>query len=101
MAFPTADVWIGDITLRFFAIGRDLDPALEQRRNRPGHRRGQFLKFTGVGTRDPRHRARPAEIPGPALIGSFQQAAFLEIPPAIVITIEIGTFRPGRSSHNG
>jgi hypothetical protein len=100
MAFPTTNMRFSDIPFRFFTIGRNPDTALEECLDGSGNGGRQFQKLTRVGARNSWYRTSLAEITRPVLTVRFQQAAFLHIAAAVVITIKVRTFCPGGSSHN-
>ncbi len=100
MAFPTANMWFRDVPSRFITVGGNLDAALKESLNGPRHSGRELQKFTGICARDPRHGAGFAQITRPALARCLKQTTLLHVAAAEVITVEIGTFRPGRSSHN-
>ena len=99
MTFPTADMRLRDIALGFFTIGRDLNTALKACGERPANGRFQFKKLTGIGARNTGHRAGLAQITCPALSRCLEQAAFLNIATAKVISIEVRAFSACRGSH--
>ena len=100
MAFPTSDMRLRDVSFRFFTIGRDLHAALKRCAERSGNRRSQPEILTCIRTCNSGHRAGIAQITRPALSRRFEQATFLLIAAAKIISIEVGAFSAGRCSHS-
>ena len=96
MAVPTANVRVETGTLGFFAKSCHLDAALECGCQRTGHLAAQLHKFAGIRPADGRDRTGAAQVADP---GSTEQVAFLMVTAAVVVSIEIFTFRSSRCFH--
>ena len=96
MTFPAANVRIKAGPLRLFAKSRHLDAPLEGRRNRAGHLAAQAHKFAGVGPVNGWNWAGIAQGPPP---GCTEQAAFFMVTTAIIVAVEVFTFRTSRGFH--
>lgn len=99
MAVAAADLWLRHVAVRLAAAGRDLNTSPKERRNRTTDARPQREMLAAVCARDPRNRARRAEVSRPGLRRRLQQPALLHILAAEVIAVEPGAFVPGRCSH--
>ena len=100
MAFPAADMGFCDITLAFLAGCFDSN-LFPNERERAVDRANQDHMFTGIGLKDPKHRAGDAQVWGPFFRyrRSIQQPAFFPVPTPIVITKKIFTFFASRVAH--
>ena len=96
MANPTTDVRVEAGALGFFTKSRHLDARLKTGCKRPAYSRAQVHKFAGIGPVNGWDRAGAAQA---GLPGCTDQATFLVIAAAIIVTKEIFTFRTGRSFH--
>jgi hypothetical protein len=100
MTFPTSDMRLRDVSFRFFTIGRDLHAALKRCTEGSEDCRFQPEILTCIRTGNSGHRAGFAQITRPAISLCFEQATFLLIAAAKIISIEVGAFSAGRCSHS-
>ena len=96
MANPTTDMRVETRALGLFTISRHPDARLKTGGNWPDHLGAQVHKLAGIRPIDGWDRAGAAEGRFP---GWTDQPAFFMVTAAIIITIEILTFRTGRSFH--
>jgi hypothetical protein len=96
MAFPTTDVRIESGPFRLFAIRSYLDSPLKGRCKGTGHLTTQVHELADVGPVNGWYRASTAQGAHP---GRPEQAAFFMVTTAIVVAIEIFTFRTGWCLH--
>ena len=99
MTFPTTHMRLGYILLRFFTIRGNLNSPLENSRDGSAYCGIQPQMFAGICTRNPRHRAGLAQIRRPVLTSGFQQAAFLYVSTAEIVTIKVWALCARRSFH--
>jgi hypothetical protein len=96
MAFPTAYVWIESRSSRLFTISRHPDTPLKCRCERTDYLAAQAHKTAGIGTVNGWHQAGTAQGADP---GRAKQAAFFMLATAIIVAVEVFTFRAGRGLH--
>jgi len=80
---------LGYVFPGFLAIGSKQHTPLEDGRDRSANGRIQPQMLTGIRARNARHRASLAQIGRPVLTGGFQQAAFLYVSAAKIVTIKV------------
>ncbi len=96
MAFPTADVRVETGAASLFTKSRHLDAAPECNCPRTGHLAAQLQEFAGVCPANGWDRAGAAQVAPP---GCAEQAALFMIAAAVVVAVEIFTFRTSRCFH--
>ena len=96
MAYPTTDVWIEAGAIGLFAISSHLDARLKAGGKRAAYIRAQAHELAGIRPVNGWHRAGAAQ---GRLPGGANQTAFFMVAAAIIVAIEIFTFRTGRSFH--
>ncbi len=97
MAFTAADMRVKTSAPGFFTKRSHFYPPLETGCKRTGHFAAQLHEFTCVCPVYRRDRAGTTQVAGP---GGTKQPAFFMIAAAVIIPIEIFTFRPGRCFHS-
>jgi hypothetical protein len=100
MTFPTANMRLRDISLCLFTVGCNLHAALKSGGKRPDNRWLQLKILAGICARNSRHRAGLTQITCPALSRGFEQAAFLHVTAAKIVSIKVRALSPSRGSHS-
>jgi hypothetical protein len=67
MAFPAADMGLGNRPIHFLTVGGYLDASLEQCFKRPGNAPMQLKEFAGISLQHARHRTCLAQVTRPTL----------------------------------
>ncbi|MGD0845802.1 MAG: hypothetical protein ABSA06_15765 [Geobacteraceae bacterium] len=96
VALATADVGVKTGTIGLLTERGHLDTTPEPSRRRPVYFGTQFHERAGIRLEDRWDRAGPAQITAP---GRTDQAAFFMLTTAVVVTVKIGAFGPGRCLH--
>ena len=96
MAFPATNVRIETGPAGLITKNCHLDAALESSHQGTGHFAMQLHEFTSIRHPNGRDRAGTAQV---ALPCRAKQAALFKVAAAVVITIEIFTFRPSGCFH--
>jgi len=96
MAFPTTNVRVETRPLGLLTKSCHFDAAPECGCQRVDHLAAQLHKFAGIRPADGRDRAGAAQVTPP---GSIEQAALFMVTPAVVVAVEIFTFRSSRCFH--
>jgi hypothetical protein len=96
MTYSTTNVWIKSGSFRLFTISHHPDTALKSCRKGAYHLASQAHEFASVGPIYGWYRAGAAQGTQP---GCTKQAAFFMVATAIVVSIEVFTFRTGWGFH--